>query len=51
MIFDVNFRLPAATPSSRFTIKQPVPGADGQIHLDIVVTEVENQMVTSQVLL
>ena len=31
-------------------IRQPVPGTDGQIHLDIVVTEIENQMITNQVL-
>lgn len=45
-----HLRLPGITPPTpRFMIRQPVPGADGQmIHLDIVVSEVENQMITNQ---
>jgi hypothetical protein len=40
------FRTPRPT---RFKIKERVPGHDDKIHLEIVVTEVEEQMVSNQV--
>ena len=35
--------------TARFKIKDSVPGADNKSHLDIVVREVEQQMMTYQV--